>query len=271
MFNTRGGDRVDTDLNPYDVARNLGIPLYRSIDVPIDASGSWIEVDSNGVVWHMTSMREVGGRPPIKRRIDEASPNIILTPVEHNDNKLESIEESYLKMPVMDSPIDISGSLNPQIAPESNLNDLADYTRIFRPETLSSRIRILPAFPPTDAVYRHYISTERCRGIECPMCKALEEASEEKASEETSEREEDMSTRAYSKIVEEMGGDPSRFITEKECLKQLKSLSDREALCGAYWMFKQIFKLEDGHPILTELSVAPDKIAMERILRDHGL
>jgi hypothetical protein len=80
---------------------------------------------------------------------------------------------------------------------------------------------------------------------------------------------EDIVPNDFSRIVERMGGDPPPRITEDECIRELSSLSDREYLCGAYWMFKQIFKVD--HPILAELSLAKDREDMARILREHGL
>lgn len=85
----------------------------------------------------------------------------------------------------------------------------------------------------------------------------------------TCETQVELAPNDFSRIVERMGGDPPAKITEDECIQDLSSLSDREYLCGAYWMFKQIFKID--HPILVELSLAKNREDMARILRDHGL
>ena len=73
----------------------------------------------------------------------------------------------------------------------------------------------------------------------------------------------------YSSIVESMGGDPPREITEEQCLQELRSLEDREYLCGAYWMFKQLHP--DRREALHELSMAKDRDEMVAILKKHSL
>lgn len=72
----------------------------------------------------------------------------------------------------------------------------------------------------------------------------------------------------YAEVVEMMGGRrQGSEITRDECYKQLTSLSDREYLCGAYWMFKILFP--EAKETLNELSFAQSKEAMRKIIEAH--
>jgi len=70
----------------------------------------------------------------------------------------------------------------------------------------------------------------------------------------------------YSEIVEKMGGDPQKDLTEQECLAELRSLSERDFLCGAFWAIEN---LSDNEQFLTRLSVTKNRASFLRLLKAY--